>query len=546
MVKITGTRKDMARQRVAVGELLIGGLSGTRFEGERDDGTNWYVNSVTGSSGNDGKSVNGPKATLASVLDDATLAANDSIWLMASHVETVTAAAGLDVDTAGLTIYFLGHGANKARITFSTDVAADMDIDAANITLVNPLFVAGIDALTGPIDVNAADFTIYDGEWRDAAAMGTTDCIVADANADRMVIDGWTYIDSTTGTQKQSNIQVAAADDIVIKNFNIVGDFGTGAIENGTAWVTARLEDGYINNKSASPTVGILLQATSTGVMRNVDIRIASGVTYLTVNNDMEFFNCYGTGIDATAGESIGTSVATGVEGTLGEIGDAAATGAVTSTDTLVAYTKQLVTQMGVEADTDPVSAILSGAGGITTWKSAAAPATGISMSEVVRAIYDAVAADGTAGTGVQTGFGRRVTKTGNIATSTDALFTVTGKNWITLMVGEVTSVIATTTSLQLTTSVASVAMNISTDIITDVVNTLYVFTGDKDEALNGDGAGTTAIAGFGSSKSGHIAGFLMNDDGIIQSVQAAGTGTIQWDLYYIPLEASASITSAA
>lgn len=544
MVKITGTRKDMAKQRVAVGELLIGGLSGTVFPGERDDGTHWYVNSVTGASTNDGKTPDGPRATLASVLDDATIAANDTIWLLAGHVETVTAAAGLDVDTAGLTIYFLGNGANRAYITFTTAVGADMDIDAANVTLVNPLFVAGIDALTGPIDVNAADFTVYDGEWRDAAAMGTTDCIVADANADRMTIDGWRFIASTTGTQKQSNIQVAGAEDVILRNINIVGDFGTGNIENGTAWVDALVENAIIENDSASPTVGILLQATSTGTMRNVHIRVASGTTYLTANNDMQFFACEGTGTDASSGETIGTPIATDIESVVGELADAAATGAVTSTDTLVAYTKQLVTQVGVEADTDPLSAVLSGAGGITTWKSAAAPATGISMSEVERAIYDQTAYDSAAGITVMPGLGRRVTKSATLASDPDDLFTVTGMCLITLMVGEVTSVFATSTSMSINTSTNSTVIAISTDVITDVVGTLYYITGDPDLGLNG---ATGGVAGADAAfANGGLTPFLMNDDRIYMNLDGAGTGLVDWTLFYIPLEASAAVTSSA
>src|SRR3990167_4214437 len=111
MVKISGTRKDMAKQRVRVGALEIDGVD---FHASHDAREDWFVSSVTGVSTNDGKSVDGARATLASVLNDAALAANDRIWLMPGHVETVIAAAGLDVDTAGLTIYFLGNGANKA------------------------------------------------------------------------------------------------------------------------------------------------------------------------------------------------------------------------------------------------------------------------------------------------------------------------------------------------------------------------------------------------------------------------------------------------
>ena len=347
----TGIVKQFAKQKMLVKQLEIDGIE---MVGSNRVGPVRYVDSVTGSASNLGLTASSPISSIDIAVGLCTASRGDVIVALPGHVETVTAAGGLDLDVAGITVYFLGEGANRAKINFTTATTADMDVDAANITLVNPLFIAGIDALAGPIDVNAADFTIIDGEWRDAAAMGTTDCIVADANADRMRILGWTYVDSTTGTQKQSNIQIAGADDIIIKNFNIVGDFGTGAIENGTAWVNAYLDNGYIDNKSASPTVGILLQATSTGTMRNVDIRVASGTTYLTANNDMQFFNCYGTGTDATAGELIGTGLAS-----------------------------------DLEAKVDVITSVLSGTDGIASFPAGALAANAVSLAEVVRYISE-------------------------------------------------------------------------------------------------------------------------------------------------------------
>ena len=78
----------------------------------------------------------------------------DVIAVMDGHNEAVAAALDLVFDIAGVTVVFLGYGTTAGRITFGSSVSADMDIDAANITLVNPTFVAAVDSLTGPIDVN--------------------------------------------------------------------------------------------------------------------------------------------------------------------------------------------------------------------------------------------------------------------------------------------------------------------------------------------------------------------------------------------------------
>ena len=298
----------------------------------------------------------------------------------------------------------------------------------------------------------------------------------------------------------------------------------------------ALLEDLVLDNASASPTVCLLLQATSSGWCRNSSLRVASGLTAYTANNDMQFdrVGIVGTDALAAADDIIGSTATT------------AATGAVTTTDTVMAYIKQLVTQHGTEADTDPISEILSGAAGITTWKSAAAPATGISLSEVIRAIYNAISADsGASSTVVQPGIGRRATKVGDVASAPDDLFTVTGKCLITLMVGEVTSVLATTTSILLMTSTNSVTIANNTDVLNDVLGTLYLVTGDPDDTLNGD-VSTIPNVDVAWSQTGFHAPFMVNDDRIYMSVGGAGTGTIQWDLWYIPLEDSASIASSA
>ena len=315
-----------------------------------------------------------PFSTIA-YCNDNHLVANrgDVVVVGPGHIESVVAIAGLDLDIAGTTFVFLGSGTNQAAIRFGTAVGADMDIDAANIRLVRPRFIANIDALTGPIDVNSAYFRMDDARWQDGTTINTTDVLVADAGADNMFINGFEFVDGdAAGTQKQSFIQIAGATGVKLKDIKCTGDFGTGIIENGTAWIDAELRDCNLDNASASPTVAILLQATSTGSMHNCHLRVASGTTYLTANNDMQFFECFGTGTDATAGEKIGTILAGDLEAkidvidefmdvpaannvlnaqtneVIGNKEDTTATGAVTTTDTLVAYTKQLVTELQV------------------------------------------------------------------------------------------------------------------------------------------------------------------------------------------------------
>lgn len=275
----------------------------------------WVCSSTGTDAAGYGQNPDAPFASIDYAVGQCTASKGDRIYVMTGHTESVIAAGGLDLDVAGITIEFLGEGNGRGCIQFGTSTSADMDIDAADVTLINPRFVAAIDALTGPIDVNAARFKMFNATWQDGTDINTTDCLVADANADDMVIDGFEFVDGNAGgTQKQSFIQVAGATRPTIKRVKCTGDFGTGIIENGTAWVDAYLEDLVLDNASASPTVAIYLKSTSSGQARNCHLRVASGTTYVTADNDMQWFECYGTGTDATAGEKVGTQLAGDVE----------------------------------------------------------------------------------------------------------------------------------------------------------------------------------------------------------------------------------------
>lgn len=238
----------------------------------------FWVDSGTGSDDDDGKKET-PFAKIDYAIGKCTANNGDIILVYPGHVETVIKAAGLVFDIAGVTVIFLGPETNRGYITFTTVVGADMDIDAANVTLINPKFVAGIDALTGPIDVNAADFTMINGEYHDFTDMNTTDCIVGVAGATRLKIDGWKYFKSNEGgTAKESHIQMTGVDDCILKNLYVDGDFDTAIIENGAdELLRITMEDHYLNNTAPSAGPCAKLDAACSGIARRLDWRSANG-----------------------------------------------------------------------------------------------------------------------------------------------------------------------------------------------------------------------------------------------------------------------------
>lgn len=173
-----------------------------------------------------------PFTTIAAALDHCTANNGDIIFCKPGHTETITAAAGLAIDVAGVAIIGLGTGSLRPTINFTTVVGADMDISAANVTMVNFLFTGGIDALTGPIDIGAADCTLLDIETRDVTGQAT-DFIVTDDNCDRLLISGWKHL-GAAAAGADTAITLVGGDDWVIENFDIYGNFAVAGIENVT------------------------------------------------------------------------------------------------------------------------------------------------------------------------------------------------------------------------------------------------------------------------------------------------------------------------
>ena len=258
-------------------------------------GNIYWVDSGAGSNSNDGTH-NRPFSTLDYAVGRCTANNADIIMVKAGHTETVTAAGGLDLDVAGITIVGMGNGSDRPTVNFTTAVGADMDVDAANITISNFLFTGSIDALTGPIDVNAADFSMLDCETRDVTGQAT-DFIVADANADRLMIDGWTHR-GAAAAGAETALQLIGGDNAMIRNFWIDGNFGTACIENvTTAAVNLTVNGGangsYARTRNADDIIFTAVATTTGNVGPNIYARVADDAANITeafAGADMQFF----------------------------------------------------------------------------------------------------------------------------------------------------------------------------------------------------------------------------------------------------------------
>lgn len=237
-----------------------------------------------------------PFATIAAAQSRAVANRGDIIVCKPGHTETVTAAGGIALTKAGLCIIGLGTGSKRPTINFTTVVGADLDINAANITIMNFLFTGGIDALTGPIDVNAADVSLIDFETRDVTGQAT-DFIVTDDNCDRLLISGWKHL-GAAAAGADTAITLVGGDDWVIEDFDIYGNFAVAAIENvTTAANRIRIGGGdrqcYVWTENAAD-VAVTLHASTTGhVGPNINAMLqdnAANITEAFVGAAAQFF----------------------------------------------------------------------------------------------------------------------------------------------------------------------------------------------------------------------------------------------------------------
>lgn len=255
----------------------------------------FWVDSVNGSNGNAG-TYDRPWSTIDYAVGRCTAGRGDIIMVKPGHTETVTAAGGLALDVSSIAIIGLGAGSHRPTVNFTTAVGADMNVDAANITIFNFLFTGGIDALTGPIDVNAADFTMLNCETRDVTGQAT-DFIVTDANANRFYISGWKHL-GAAAAGADTAITAVGGDDWVIEDFEIYGNFAVAAIENvTTAANRVRIGGGakqcYIWTENAADVAITMAAATTGNIGPNINIMLqdnAANITESVVGAACQFY----------------------------------------------------------------------------------------------------------------------------------------------------------------------------------------------------------------------------------------------------------------
>jgi len=258
-------------------------------------GNIFFVDSGVGSDSGSGTDSGQPFATIDYAIDRCTKDQGDYIIVMPGHAETIASATTLVPDIAGVHILGLGSGGSRPTLNFSA-TGSKIIMSAASVTIENFLFTGGVDLIVTMIEPIAADCRLLNIETRDVTGQ-MTDCIITEATADRLLIDGWVHR-GAAAAGGDTALSIVGGDGITVRNFWIDGNFAVAGIQGVTTASTNLTLGGfdqssYIRSRHAT-VVAITLHANGTGnIGPNIATRIltdADNITTAVVGAAMQIF----------------------------------------------------------------------------------------------------------------------------------------------------------------------------------------------------------------------------------------------------------------
>lgn len=415
----------------------------------------------------------------------------DTVVVMPGHAETITSAAAIDLDIAGITVVGMGVGNSRPVVTItSTDDTGSIKLSANNTRLLNIVVVGNDDGLTNAILVTG-DNCVVDVETQDTSSlieMGSAVRLDTANNAKLRL----KHLGFTGGNAMTSCVLIDDCDNVEIE----IDGYGVVS----TAWVN--MVDVASTNVSVR---GRLYTQGITNFTRDV-VDTITGSTW-----DADIF-------DASAGIKVS--------------GGSAA--ALASDDASAIAAALTVPTADVTTNTNERDVI-----GNKTDASVTTVGTTASLVAYAKGILTANLA-----------LPRAVEKSdGAVLSGSDDLFTITGGP---IKILEITGIVTTqigagTTNvkLQITTTdpAATVDMNAAAvDIDADAVGTSY-------QTINTTGIFTPVTAGYvkeANSFATTPTTFLAPIGTIKLNSDAARTGNIKWYLRYVPLSQNSRVAAAA
>ena len=201
-------------------------------------GTIRYVDSnVSGGVAGNGLSWAGAYLTINAAVVGSS--ADDTILVAPNHTETITAAAGISVNKAGLSIIGLGRGSRKPTVTFGTSTATDINVSAANVLIKNLRLVNGIDSLVNFLDLDEDWFFGEDLDFVTSSALEAVGFINLATTKDNFYFRGLTALQPSDPTGSDGAVDTGFlfmidSENIVVEDSSFYGNFETAIFHNRT------------------------------------------------------------------------------------------------------------------------------------------------------------------------------------------------------------------------------------------------------------------------------------------------------------------------
>jgi nitrous oxidase accessory protein NosD len=240
-------------------------------------GAVFYVcSAVTGASDSEGYGANPDKpfATLDYAIGQCTAHADDLIVILPGHAESRSSTGNLALlDVAGVTVLGLGRGSKMPTFTLG-HAGATISVSAANCRIAGIKVIADVaDVAIGITAASGATALRVEGCWFTSGALTkelkvaiSVAAGVADVVIERNRFD--TDISAETGSETHAILLAGAADRIRIVDNEMIGNFGTAAIDGATAAsVRVVIARNLIHNIDSTNGLGISLHASTSGIV---------------------------------------------------------------------------------------------------------------------------------------------------------------------------------------------------------------------------------------------------------------------------------------
>jgi len=210
-------------------------------------------------------------STIDAAIGECTADAGDTIYVMPGHTETISGAAGIAMDVAGVAIVGLSRGTLKPTLTFST-TASDINVSAANCLIKNIRMVSSVNSLVNFIDVDEGQFALEDCDFVTSSAKEALCFINIATTKDDFIIRNCTFLQPTDpagtgGAASTGAIYCVDSENILIEGCRFRGYFETAIVHNKTTKVqNLVVRDCELSNSIVVP---FILVAASTGVCKD-------------------------------------------------------------------------------------------------------------------------------------------------------------------------------------------------------------------------------------------------------------------------------------